>query len=189
MSRFNNPLNNVHVAAPCSADWDLMIGNELSRFCGQCNLNVYNLSGMTRSQAEHLIANNEGKLCMRFYRRADGSIITKNCPVGLRAIQRRVSKFTKAILSAVLSFITGVLIFAGLSSLDLGRSSRREVMGTIALPQPTIPQPPQTPLEQQPRLVMGGAPSEPRDYRRVTIGKMRVDSRQVMSAATPHRTS
>jgi hypothetical protein len=177
MSRFNNPLNNVHVAAPCSADWDQMIGNELSRFCGQCNLNVYNLSGMTRSEAEHLIANNEGRLCVRFYRRADGSIITKNCPVGLREIQRRVSRLTRAIVSAVLSFVTGIAVFEGLSTIS-DSFPRRQVMGTIALPQPTIPLPPQTPLDQQPRLVMGGAPMEPRSTRRNTIGKMRVDSRQ-----------
>jgi hypothetical protein len=60
-------------------------------------LNVYNLSGMTRFEAESLIAQNEGRLCVRFYRRRDGSIITKDCPVGLRAIQRRVSYLAKAL--------------------------------------------------------------------------------------------
>ena len=52
MARFKNPLEQVQVAAPCKADWEQMIGSERMRFCGECNLNVYNLSGMTRSEAE-----------------------------------------------------------------------------------------------------------------------------------------
>src|SRR6266513_439997 len=105
MARFKHPLNHVEIDAPCRADWDQMIGSEQMRFCGQCNLNVYNLSGMTRDEAESLIARNEGRLCVRFYRRADGSIITRDCPVGLRAIRERVSYWTKAMSAAALTFL------------------------------------------------------------------------------------
>jgi hypothetical protein len=108
MARFRNPLSHVQVAAPCKADWDQMIGSEQMRFCGQCNLNVYNLSGMTRAEAESIIARNDGRLCVRFYRRADGSIITRDCPVGLRAIRERVSYWTKAIVAAALTFLATV---------------------------------------------------------------------------------
>jgi hypothetical protein len=108
MARFKHPLNHVEVAAPCKADWDQMIGSEQMRFCGQCSLNVYNLSGMTRDEAESLIARNEGRLCVRFYRRIDGSIITRDCPVGLRAIRDRVSYWTKAIIAAALTFLATV---------------------------------------------------------------------------------
>ena len=62
MARFRNTLDHVRIAAPCPADWDQMIGSERMRFCGQCSLNVYNLSSMTRSEAESLIARNEGRL-------------------------------------------------------------------------------------------------------------------------------
>ena len=108
MRRFKHPLNHVDVAAPCKADWDQMIGSQQMRFCGQCNLNVYNLSGMTRDEAESLIARNEGRLCVRFYRRADGSILTRDCPVGLRAIRDRVSYWTKAVIAAALTFLATV---------------------------------------------------------------------------------
>ena len=108
MARFNHPLNHVRVAAPCPADWNEMIGSERMRFCGLCSLNVYNLSSMSRSEAESLIARNEGRLCVRFYRRRDGSIITKDCPVGLRAIRRRVSYVAKAIGSMVLGLFAGL---------------------------------------------------------------------------------
>jgi len=108
MSRFRNPLDHVRVASPCEADWDQMIGSERVRFCGQCSLNVYNLSAMTRADAESLIAGTEGRLCVRFYRRRDGSIITDDCPVGLRAIRRRVSYIARAIGSMVLGLFAGL---------------------------------------------------------------------------------
>ena len=82
------PLENVRVASPCRADWNLMDGDERARFCQTCAKNVYNLSDMSRAQAEALIQEKEGNLCVRFYRRQDGTIITDNCPVGLRAVRR-----------------------------------------------------------------------------------------------------
>lgn len=111
MSRFNNPLDRVRVASPCKADWAQMIGTDRVRFCGQCNLNVYNLSSMTRTEAESLISDREGRLCVRFYRRADGSILTRDCPVGLRAIRRRLSYLAKAASAAVLSFFAGLGVY------------------------------------------------------------------------------
>jgi len=85
-----------------------MYGNERIRFCGECQLNVYNISEMSKAEAEHLIGQNEGRLCVRYYRRKDGSIITQNCPVGLRALKRRVSRMAAAISSLILTFLTGI---------------------------------------------------------------------------------
>ena len=130
MARFRNTLNHVRVAAPCPADWEQMIGGERVRFCGQCSLNVYNLSGMTRSDAESLIARTEGRLCVRFYRRADGSIITKDCPVGLRAIRRRVSYVAKAVSSIVLGLFAGLGIHEAFSNIAPFRPER--TMGVMA---------------------------------------------------------
>ena len=66
MSRYKSPLDNIKIASPCSANWSQMYGNDRMRFCGDCKLNVYNLSGMTRNEAENLIMNAEGRLCVRF---------------------------------------------------------------------------------------------------------------------------
>lgn len=132
MPRFNNPLDHVRVAAPCTVEWDQMIGSERMRFCGQCSLNVYNLSGMTRSEAEHLIARNEGRLCVRFYRRRDGSIITKDCPVGLRAIRRRVSYVAKAIGSMVLGLFAGLGVHQAFTGIATFRPER--TMGVMVAP-------------------------------------------------------
>ena len=114
MRQGKNPLDNIRVAAPCSTGWDSMVGTERVRFCGQCNLNVYNLSAMTKAEAEHLIAQTEGRLCVRYYQRTDGTILTKNCPVGLRALKRRLSRVATASASAVISFFAGIFAVAGL---------------------------------------------------------------------------
>ena len=151
MARFKHPLDRVQVAAPCKADWEKMIGSERMRFCGACNLNVYNLSGMTRSEAESLIARNEGRLCVRFYRRRDGSIITKDCPVGLRAIQRRVSYLAKAIIAATLTFMASV----GLQSLIPGLPllGRQVTTGVLVRPDSVVVSP-----EPSEVIIMGRMP-------------------------------
>lgn len=127
MSRERISLNNIKVAAPCTADWRFMCGNERVRFCGQCSKNVYNLSALTREQAEDLILRNEGRLCVRFYRRKDGTIILNNCPVGLRAIKARYNSTKATILKAALSFMAylGVLWWVE------GKPADRPVMGTM----------------------------------------------------------
>ncbi len=113
MQKLTSPLDHLRIAAPCSADWDQMFSfqDKRVRFCSQCNLNVYNLSGMSRREAESLITKTEDRLCVRFYRRADGSVLTQNCPVGLKAIKRRVSWVAQAVLGMVLSFVTGLGLY------------------------------------------------------------------------------
>jgi len=106
-----SPLKNVRIASPCRANWDQMTGDERVRHCSECNLNVYNLSEMTRRAAEELIASREGRLCVRFFRRADGTILTRNCPIGLRNAIRRVSRVAGAALSAMMS--VGVSVAQG----------------------------------------------------------------------------
>ena len=108
MKRFTSPLRNVKVASPCPADWDRMIGDDHARFCGQCELNVYNLSAMSTLEAESLIARTEGRLCVRYYRRREGSIITQDCPVGLRRLKQRASRVKRAVASLVLGFLAGL---------------------------------------------------------------------------------
>src|SRR6476660_6509541 len=96
-------LTNVRIASPCSADWEKMVGDERVRHCGQCNLNVYNISAMTGLEAQDLIAQHEGRLCLRFYHRKDGTILTRNCPVGLKVVMQRVSRVAGIALSAMMS--------------------------------------------------------------------------------------
>ena len=151
MRKCPSPLDHVSVAAPCGVGWDNMVGNERVRFCGQCSLNVYNLSAMTRGDAERLVSQAEGRLCVRYYRRADGTILTENCPVGLRALKRRLSRVAGASISAALSFFAGILAVTGLKERPLTPAAtqgavikvseklpeRDVTMGTYDVPRPT----------------------------------------------------
>lgn len=85
-------LDSVYIAEPCNVGFENMEGDDRVRFCGQCKLNVYNISQMTDKEAEKLIRESDGRTCLRLYRRADGTIITDNCPVGLRAARARLRK-------------------------------------------------------------------------------------------------
>jgi hypothetical protein len=49
------------------------------RHCQDCNLRVYNLSALKRHDAERLLLASEGRLCIRLYRRSDGTVLTQDC--------------------------------------------------------------------------------------------------------------
>jgi hypothetical protein len=104
MTKPADSFDRLRIASPCPVSWEKMKGDEQVRFCDECQLNVYNLSGMTRRQAEAIVRQTEGRLCARFYRRADGTILTRDCPVGLRALRRRTARIVGAAASALLSF-------------------------------------------------------------------------------------
>lgn len=80
-----------------------MEGDERVRYCPECKLNVYNFSEISDADIENIVSHREGRLCARFYQRSDGTMLTRNCPVGLRAVVRRISGFASAALAAVIS--------------------------------------------------------------------------------------
>ncbi|HEY0083950.1 MAG TPA: hypothetical protein VGB61_14320, partial [Pyrinomonadaceae bacterium] len=149
-------LSYARIAAPCRADWKLMPGNERVRFCDGCSMNVYNLSNMTKKDAEALVLNTEGRLCVRYYHRADGSILTANCPVGLRALKSRVSGLSRAVVSSVLSFFAGMAVFAGLetarNSLDAAPETGHDLISPVPL---TISEPEEETSAPEDNIVMG----------------------------------
>ncbi len=101
-------IDHLRIASPCPANWDEMSGDDRVRFCDLCNLHVYNIARLTRKEAGSLIANTEGRICARVFRRSDGTIITKDCPVGLRAIRRRLAKIAGAVFATIMSLAASV---------------------------------------------------------------------------------
>ena len=139
-----------------------MVGGDRVRFCGQCELNVYNLTAMTRDEAEALVTRTEGRLCLRFFRRKDGSIITENCPVGLRALKRRARRIKQAVAASVLAFLTGIgandaanKIGALLSGSPSPWGSAGRTLGVMAMPS-----------DQKPEVVVGDYTQPLRDKRK-----------------------
>lgn len=146
-------LDVIQIASPCKVEWDSMPGDERVRHCGQCQLNVYNLGGMTRPEAEKLLATREGRVCVRFYRRADGTILTADCPAAWWDVRLKIARLA-ACIAAMVGFV-----WLGLAS-AFGRSESQPQgaippanpfarlsedlspqlwMGDICIPPPVIP--------------------------------------------------
>ena len=122
-------LDVVDVATPCPADWEQMDGDDRVRRCSLCNLNVYNLSALPEAEALQLVREQEGRLCVRFFRRADGKLITRDCPVGLRAVRRKA-----AALWAKATALCGAMFFGGV----LGRGEAGEAADKPAEARPVV---------------------------------------------------
>lgn len=90
-----NLLERVFIASPCGASWDAMDGTDRVRNCGDCSRQVFNLSDMSGSEAEKFLKANGTSHCLTFYRRKDGTIMTDDCPVGLRKIRNAVRRFRR----------------------------------------------------------------------------------------------
>jgi hypothetical protein len=102
-------LDQISVASPCHVNWDDMTGDDRARFCSQCKLHVYDLGAMSRDEATAFIQQREGRTCVRFYRRHDGTILTRDCPVGLRAVRQRLTRAVAALAGVVVALIGGTL--------------------------------------------------------------------------------
>jgi hypothetical protein len=113
----NDLLNRVRIASPCNVNWESMTGNERVRHCSQCDLQVYDISELTPDQAIALIISSEGRFCARLHRRADGSVITRDCPVGLRALRQRIARRAGAVFATVLGL--SATLFAQIGSRSL----------------------------------------------------------------------
>lgn len=99
-------LDRIGVAAPCNASWDSMSGDERARHCAHCDKTVYNLSAMDRADAEAFLAERlGGEVCVRFYQRADGTVLTADCPVGVR--RRRARRAVAALVGTAAMAMAG----------------------------------------------------------------------------------
>jgi len=139
-------LDNVRIASPCHVSWDDMVGDDRVRFCGQCTKNVYNLSALPQEDAEALLrvarareAQQGEGVCVRFYRRADGTILTADCPDGARRKKRRLAVFG-AVGAGLMAAGAAVELFGAARPMqgDISRTVPPEkqvtMMGAVAMP-------------------------------------------------------
>jgi hypothetical protein len=165
-------LERVTIASPCSASWEDMVGDERVRFCGSCSKNVYNLSAMPSAEAEALLAELETSICVRLYRRADGTVLTTDCSVGVRKKRLR-----RAIVATA-----GAGAMAAAASTFWVQGEPRAVMGEMSKPVgvtapnaiPTIAATPPTPSMEPTSagpVEMGAFAERPQPTARPTMGK------------------
>jgi hypothetical protein len=108
-----NILNSLQIASPCPASWEAMKGDDRVRFCDSCSKHVYNVSDLTADEALRVIQENEGTPCMRLHKRRDGTILTADCPVGLRSrIRRRMVRTLTAVVLLSVSIPSAVWAYA-----------------------------------------------------------------------------
>jgi hypothetical protein len=156
----------LRVSTPCPMSWEALKGGDLVRYCGKCNLNVYNLAGMQKGEIESLVRRTEGRLCGRIYMRGDRTATVQPCRGAA------IRKKTRALLTLGTLLVVGVLswLFRTQAHPDRGicppivkdaldwidpppRPPGRMMLGEIACPPPKPPTPPPQPV----------APESPRE--------------------------
>src|SRR5260370_34551316 len=115
MTQIKPSRDTVQITKPCPVSWESMPGDDRKRFCHQCHLHLYNLSALSRAEAADFVQRMEGRVCLRLFRRTDGTVMTQECPVGLRAVVKRF-----ALLGGLLLFfffaLSTFLIYRGPNS-------------------------------------------------------------------------
>ena len=103
-----------------------MKGDDRVRHCIDCNLNVYNFSAMSERGIQRLLLAKNGRICGRWYRRSDGTIITADCPVGFRARVKKISLVAGTALSTLLSLSPAAAQTSGTLSDSTARIENNE---------------------------------------------------------------
>jgi hypothetical protein len=112
-------LATVHIATPCSMQWKDLSGDERKRFCASCKQHVYNLGELDVTDVIALVRRaRDEQVCLRFYRRLDGTVMTKDCEPDVVVARRIVARHVKAdtritgttiVLSLLVGLVTGVV--------------------------------------------------------------------------------
>jgi len=146
-------LDNLRVASPCTADWTKMTGDERARHCGDCQKTVYNLSGLTRDEAEALLIEKNGDLCVRYYQRKDGTILLADCEVGVKRGRRR-----RWIAAGAATLLAGGAGVVGYRALHHKEPPVEVLGGAVAMPTVTVTDVQEVPTPEPPPVVHQGLP-------------------------------
>jgi carboxypeptidase family protein len=103
MTARKDSLDELEITSPCNADWNEMNGTEQIRYCTECNKYVYNLSAMTRREAEELAATSRGQMCTRMIRDLGGRTITVDSLPPVRLLGWRPGPIASTVVSTILS--------------------------------------------------------------------------------------
>ncbi len=102
----------IRLASPCNVKWSSMKGDGRVRFCDQCQLNVYDVQQLTSYQVRDMVMKNEGgRTCMRFFKRFDGTLLTRDCPQGLALLGYLYNRERMKIGGDVGTLLMGVMLF------------------------------------------------------------------------------
>ena len=69
-------LDQVYIPQPCPKPWKQMTGDAKVRFCNECQFRVFNLSEMTRDEAQTILDSHPDRLCVCYRPTKDGAVRT-----------------------------------------------------------------------------------------------------------------
>lgn len=135
------------IEEPCEEPWDGMrdLGDG-RRHCAMCMQDVFDLSRMTREAAEALVFEDSKRVCVRFFRRSDGTVVTSDCtPIRHRALRKAAggalrlgARFVAACLTllaaAGVARAQGFDVFRWIRSTDVGKGLLFEEMPMAGAP-------------------------------------------------------
>jgi len=124
-------LEDWKTAAPCPVSWSEMVGDEVARTCLRCDQQVYDLSNMTRDEGVATIRANQSRgenICIKYFLRRDGTIMTEECAPGLRRKLRRSLLRAVGMIASAFSLTT----FVGCGPAPYEGKRKRGKTGTAA---------------------------------------------------------
>jgi hypothetical protein len=117
-------LDDLRVATPCHADWDQM-------------------TPVSASDGSRALERHEGQCCVRFYQRADGTVLTEDCPVGVRAALKRAERRALGTMAAGIGAAAAlVAFFVGNNPLTRRLQVIEQRVEAVILPSPMMGAPP-----------------------------------------------
>ena len=111
------------IASPCPAEWSQMDGDDHTRFCHACEKSVYNVETLSETEVRALVQDDTP--CLRLFKRFDGTLITKDCAVGVRIkLAKAHRNFYRVVAAAAVMAITAAAAVANIG--------RQRVDGSLA---------------------------------------------------------
>lgn len=83
------PLEVIQIKQPCELDWDALPGDGPTRMCPRCRKQVHNLSALPREDAERLVGQRSGPMCVYFTRDPHGIVNTLEYAPGPNRTRQR----------------------------------------------------------------------------------------------------
>lgn len=101
-----NKIQSYFISSPCSVKWDDMQADQSNisvRFCGDCKLNVHNLSSLSDEEVVVLLDKKAAgeRVCTYFYRKDDGTLVTDNCPKQMKQMRDRIQAYAASMMVAL----------------------------------------------------------------------------------------
>ena len=91
----------IQIRTPCPKRWEELVGDERRRFCSECSLHVHNSAALTQREAQALVADAPGRVCMRIEYDPQGA------PIHREARVARVARWVLASGAALLAACQG----------------------------------------------------------------------------------